>query len=89
MKQADLLLVKNNLTPGEYAIQRGQSLSAIFLPWFFFFLFFNEEACNFVSTDVSEASGDGVPTVCVCIYERSKWYNKSGWTDSHKISIYS
>lgn len=27
--------MKNSLTPGEYAIQCGQSLSSVFFPWFF------------------------------------------------------
>lgn len=35
MKQAGLLLMKNSLALGEYAIQCGRSLSTIFVPWFF------------------------------------------------------
>lgn len=65
----------------------GKVCQQYYFPGFFLLLLFYEEACNFVSIDVSEASGGGVPTVCIFIYEERKWYNKSCWTDSHKISI--
>lgn len=48
---------------------------------------FDDDVCSFF-VGVSEASINSVPNVYIRIYER-EWYNKTCWTDSHKISIYS
>lgn len=55
MKQAGLLLMKSSLIPGEFAIQCEPSLSPVFQYSFlgFFYFYFYEEPCSFVSTDIS------------------------------------
>lgn len=82
--------MQNSLAPGDYASQCGQSLTTVlFFCFFFFFMTKFVILCPLCPLMSSEGSSGSIPNVCIQIYDERKQYNKSCWTDSHRISIYS